>query len=161
MPMPDRADAPDRFERAILDALQDDARLSVQDLAQRIGLSTSPTWRRLKSLEERGIIRGYVALVDAAALGHGQCVFAHVTLAKHDREGVAEFERVIGCRDEVLECFSTTGQADYLLRVVVRDAQHYERFLQEAVFSCPAVQQIHSNFSLREVKFTVKVPTGA
>ncbi|GJD47323.1 DNA-binding transcriptional activator DecR [Methylobacterium crusticola] len=156
--MPQGGETLDRFERAILDALQDDARLSVQDLSQRIGLSTSPTWRRLKALEERGVIRGYVALADPAALGFGQCVFAHVTLIKHDRDGVADFERSISRRPEVLECFSTTGQADYLLRVVVRDAQHYERFLQEAVFSCPAVQQIHSNFALREVKFSVKVP---
>jgi Lrp/AsnC family transcriptional regulator len=148
----------DRHERAILDALQDEARLTIQDLAQRIGLSTSPTWRRLKSLEERGIIRGYVALVDAQGVGQGQCVFAHVTLAKHERAGVEAFEALMAERPEVLECFSTTGQADYLLRIIVRDAQAYERFLREAVFTCPAVQQIHSNFALREVKFTTKVP---
>ncbi|MEH3144437.1 MAG: Lrp/AsnC family transcriptional regulator [Methylobacterium frigidaeris] len=159
--MPRSSDGLDRYERAILDALQDDARLSVQDLSQRIGLSTSPTWRRLKALEERGVLRGYVALADPAALGYGQCVFAHVTLTKHDRAGVEAFERMIRLRDEVLECFSTTGDADYLLRVIVHDAAHYERFLRDAVFSCPAVQHIHSNFALREVKFSVKVPTGS
>lgn len=156
--MPGIADDLDRFERAILDALQSEARLSVQDLAQRIGLSASPTWRRLKALEARGTIRGYVALVDAAQVGYGQCVFAHVTLSKHNRAAFEEFERSISLRREVMECFSTTGDADYLLRVVVRDAQDYERFLQEAIFSCPAVQHIHSNFALREIKYTTKVP---
>ncbi len=148
----------DRYERAILGALQEDARLSIQDLATRIGLSTSPTWRRVRGLEARGVIRGYVAMVDAGQLERGQCVFAHVTLAKHDRSGVEAFEAAILAREEVLECFSTTGEADYLLRVIVRDAADYERFLREAVFSCPAVQQIHSNFALREVKFTTRVP---
>lgn len=154
--MPEALDA---HERAIVAALQEDARLSLSELAARVGLSTSPTWRRLKALEARGVIRGYVALVDAARLGQGQCVFAHVTLIKHDRAGVADFERIVGRRPEVLECFSMTGQADYLLRVIVEDAAAYERFLQEAIFTCPAVQHIHSTFALREVKFTTRVPT--
>lgn len=151
----------DKHERAILEALQEDARLSIQDLSQRIGLSTSPTWRRVKALEAEGVIRGYVALVDPAMVGSGQCVFAHVTLIKHDRSGVEAFERIVLSRPEVMECFSTTGQADYLLRIVVEDARAYERFLQEAVFACPAVQHIHSNFALREIKFTTRVPAGA
>lgn len=158
--MPKAGNELDRYERAILDALQSDARLSVQDLSDRVGLSPSPVWRRIKSLERRGILRGYVALVDSTRLGVGQCVFAHITLAQHDRKAVDEFEKSIGRRPEVLECFSTTGDADYLLRVLVKDAQHYERFLREAVFSCPAVQHIHSNFALREVKFSVKVPVS-
>src|SRR5665213_2667253 len=121
---------PDSFETAILAALQADARLSVQELAERIGLSTSPTWRRLKSLEQRGFIRDYVARLDAARLGYTETVFANVTLVKHDREQIEAFERAILDRPEVLEFYSMTGTADYLIRTVVRSTQEYEAFLK-------------------------------
>ena len=148
----------DEFERRILRALQEDGRLSMQDLADRIGLSVSPTWRRVKSLEERGIITRYVALLEPEKAGVPECVFAHVTLTKHDRAGIAEFERAIVDRPEVLECFATTGDADYLLRVVVPNTRAYERFLEEAIFTRPVVQHVRSNFALRAVKFTVALP---
>ena len=148
----------DEFERRILRALQEDGRLSMQDLADRIGLSVSPTWRRVKSLEERGIITRYVALLEPEKAGVPECVFAHVTLTKHDRAGIAEFERAIVDRPEVLECFATTGDADYLLRVVVPNTRAYERFLEEAIFARPVVQHVRSNFALRAVKFTVALP---
>ncbi len=148
----------DEFERRILRALQEDGRLSMQELADRIGLSVSPTWRRVKSLEERGIITRYAALLDPEKAGVPECVFAHVTLTKHDRAGIAEFERAIVDRPEVLECFATTGDADYLLRVVVPNTRAYERFLEEAIFARPVVQHVRSNFALRAVKFTVALP---
>lgn len=148
----------DDFEKRILRALQEDGRLSMQELADRIGLSVSPTWRRVKSLEERGIIRRYAALLDPEKAGVPECVFAHVTLTKHDRAGIAEFERAIVDRPEVLECFATTGDADYLLRVVVPNTRAYERFLEEAIFTRPVIQHVRSNFALRAVKFTVALP---
>jgi Lrp/AsnC family leucine-responsive transcriptional regulator len=148
----------DGFERRILRALQEDGRLSMQELADRIGLSVSPTWRRVRSLEERGIITRYAALLDPEKAGVPECVFAHVTLTKHDRAGIAEFERAIVDRPEVLECFATTGDADYLLRVVVPNTRAYERFLEEAIFARPVVQHVRSNFALRAVKFTVALP---
>lgn len=151
----------DAFERRILEALQEDGRLSVQDLAEKAGLSASPTWRRLRALEERGVIRRYVALLDPEAAGVPECVFAHVTLAKHDRAGIAEFEAAIRTRPEVMECYATTGDADYLLRVVVPNTRAYERFLEEAIFARPVVQHVRSNFALREVKFTVALPLPA
>ncbi|MBV9076395.1 MAG: Lrp/AsnC family transcriptional regulator [Methylobacteriaceae bacterium] len=148
----------DRHERALLRELQRDARQSVGELADTIGLSTSPTWRRLKGLEERRVIRGYVARVDEAALGYGQTVFANVTLAKHDRAEMQAFEQALIERPEVLEFFSMTGSFDYLLRVVVGSTADYERFLQEVVFTSPAVQHVSSNFALRELKHTTAVP---
>lgn len=148
----------DRFERNILRAVQEDGRLSVNGLAERIGLSSSPAWRRLRALEERGVIRRYVALLDPALAGVPQCVFAHVTLSKHDRAAIAEFEAGILSRPEVLECFATTGEADYLLRVMVADTPAFERFLQEAVFSRSVVQHVRSNFALRQVKFETALP---
>ncbi|HWK94523.1 MAG TPA: Lrp/AsnC family transcriptional regulator [Pseudolabrys sp.] len=148
----------DHQEKAILAKLQADARISVQELSEAVGLSTSPTWRRVKSLEERGIINGYVALLDAEKLGYTQCVIAHVTLSKHEKAGIEEFERSVSQRPEVMEFLAMTGDADYLLRVLVRDTKQYEAFLQEAVFTCASVQHIRSNFALRQIKFTVNMP---
>lgn len=148
----------DAHDRAIVTALQENGRYTVQELAARIGLSTSPTWRRLKALEERGVITGYVARVDAASLGYHDTVFAHVTLTKHNRAGIDAFEKAMLERPEVLDVYSMTGDADYLVRVVARSTREYERFLNEAVFSNVAVQQIKSNFALREIKSTVAIP---
>jgi Lrp/AsnC family transcriptional regulator, leucine-responsive regulatory protein len=156
--IPSEAEQLDAFERKILRALQEDARLGMQELAEKIGLSVSPTWRRVKSLEERGFITRYAALLDPEKTGVPECIFAHVTLIKHDRAGIAEFEQAIVGRPEVLECFATTGDADYLLRVVVPNTRAYERFLEEAIFTRPVVQHVRSNFALRQVKFTVSLP---
>lgn len=143
----------DDFERRILRALQADGRLSVNELSERIGLSASPTWRRVRALEERGVIRRYVALLDPVRAGVPQCVFTHVTLARHDRAALAEFEEAVMNRPEVLECYATTGDADYLLRVMVPDTAAFERFLQETIFTRSAVQHVRSNFALRQVKY--------
>ena len=116
----------DEFERRILLAVQDNGRLSVNDLAERIGLSSSPTWRRLRALEERGVIRRYVALLDPALAGVPQCVFTHITLVKHDRAAIVAFETAMLARQEVLECFATTGDADYLLRIMVADTAAFD-----------------------------------
>lgn len=153
-------EALDEFEKRILRALQRDGRLSTQELAEEVGLSASPCWRRVKALEQRGYIRRYAALLDEVKLGVGQTVFAHVTLVKHDREGMADFERMAAARPEVMECYSMTGQADYILKVAVADVQAYERFLQEAVFRLPAVSHVHSNFALRPVKYEVAYPVA-
>lgn len=151
----------DSYDRAIVAALQENGRYTVQELAARIGLSTSPTWRRLKALEQRGVIKNYVARVDAAQLGYHDTVFAHVTLSKHNLDAIDTFERAMMDRPEVLDVYSMTGDADYLMRVVARSTLDYERFLKEAVFSNAAVQQIKSHFALREIKSTVAVPVAA
>jgi Lrp/AsnC family transcriptional regulator len=158
MPSDDDIGPLDRYELAILAILQRDARASVQEIADQIGLSASPTWRRVRSLEERGYIDNYVAVLNAEKLGYKQCFFAHVTLSKHDRSAIQQFEQTIERRSEVLECFAMTGDADYLLRVIVRETPDYELFLQEAVYSCPAVQSVRSDFALRKMKFTLRVP---
>ena len=150
----------DSYERAMLVALQENGRYTVQELAARIGLSTSPTWRRLKSLEQRGVIKDYVARIDASRIGYHDTVFAHVTLSQHNRAGIGAFEETMLRRPEVLDVYSMTGDADYLMRVVARSTREYEHFLKEAVFTSPAVQQIKSNFALREIKSTVAIPVG-
>jgi Lrp/AsnC family leucine-responsive transcriptional regulator len=148
----------DVYERRILKALQEDGRLSVQQIAEQIGLSSSPTWRRIRSLEERGVIRRYVALLDPRRAGVAQCVFAHVTLVRHDAAAIASFEQSIAARPEVLECFAISGDSDYILRVAVPDTTAFELFLREALFGCAVVQQVRSAFALRTVKFETALP---
>jgi len=142
----------DEFERRILIALQQDGRLSNQDLADRVGLSASPCWRRVRSLEERGIIRRYAALVDPQAVGLSESVFAAITLRRHTETEVDDFEAAVRQRPEVLECFAITGDADYLLRIVVPSMAAYHRFLHDVLFRLPGVAQVKSSVTLREVK---------
>lgn len=148
----------DRYEKAILSELQDDARLTNQELADRIGLSASPCWRRVKALEESGVIRRYTAILDPQMLGVGECVFAHVTLERHVEGVIERFESMIRHRPEVLECFATTGDSDYLLRIVVPSTQAYGQFLEQHVFTIPGVGQVRSNVSLRAIKYDTRLP---
>ncbi len=148
----------EKFERRILVELQADGRLTNQELASRIGLSPSACWRRVKSLEERGVIRRYTALVSPTKVGVGECVFAHITLEKHTLELTENFVRSVLSRSEVLECYSTTGDADYLLRVVVPDVGAYDAFLKDFIFRLPGIAQVRSNFALREIKYETTIP---
>ncbi|WP_040476078.1 Lrp/AsnC family transcriptional regulator [Paramagnetospirillum caucaseum] len=148
----------DSFEKAILSALQQDARLTTQELAEKIGLSGTPCWRRTKALEEAGIIRQYVALLDPRKIGLGECVFLHVTLRGHANGEGEVFEKAVCALPEVLECHATMGEADYLLRVAIPSIQGYGEFLQRHIFGIPGVAQIRSNASLRQVKSETALP---
>ena len=150
----------DAIDRRILDRLQKDGRLSNAELAEQVGLSASPCWRRVKALEEAGVIKGYAAQVDARAVGLSVNVFMSVSLSTQVEKALQAFERAAAARPEVMECYLMTGDADYLMRVVARSTLDYERFLKEAVFSNAAVQQIKSHFALREIKSIVAVPVG-
>lgn len=151
----------DEFERRILIALQQDGRLSNQDLADRVGLSASPCWRRVKALEERGIIRRYAALIDPQAVGLTESVFAAITLRRHAESEVDDFEAAVRQRAEVLECFAITGDADYLLRITVPSMAAYHRFLHDVLFRLPGVAQVKSSVALREVKCDTALPIAA
>lgn len=148
----------DTHSLRILRALQADGRRALQDIAADIGLSTTPCWRRLKALEERGYIRRYTALLDRERLGYALCVFAQVTLQRTTRNAVKEFETAMQACREVVECYSATGDADYVIKVLVRDTKHYDQFLMERIFSVPAVAHIRSSITLREVKNDSAVP---
>jgi Lrp/AsnC family transcriptional regulator, leucine-responsive regulatory protein len=151
----------DRYERRILEILQNDARLTNQELAQQVGLSPSACWRRVKALEEAGVILRYAAILDPKKAGVGECVFAHVSLARHSRELSEAFAALMLARPEVLECFFTTGDADVLLRVAIPSVSAYDAFLENVVFTAPGVSQVHSNFSLRQIKFETSLPLPA
>ncbi len=150
----------DEASRAILAALQGNARLSVAELAAEVGLSNTPCWRRQKDLEETGVIRRYVALIDRSAIGLNVCLFAHVTLARHEEGVVAQFERAIRELPEVLECYELTGGADYLIKIVVPEISAYHEFLHNVLLRMPGVATFNTSVALREVKYEVALPLG-
>jgi len=149
----------DGIDRHILESLQRDGRLSNADLAEKVGLSASPCWRRVKALEEGRVIKGYVALVDAKAVGLPVSVFMSVSLTTQVQSALQRFEKAVQQRPEVMECYLMTGDSDYLLRVVVPDLEAYERFVMDFT-RIAGVGQIRSSFALRPVKQGTALPMG-
>jgi len=145
-------------EIRILSELQRNGRLTNQELAERVGLSPSPCWRRVRNLEEAGYIRRYAALLDPEKVGVAESVFCHVTLERHSEGAVERFESEVMRHPEILECYAMTGEADYLLRVVVGEVRSYDRFLQEFIFRLPGVAHVKSHFALREIKYDTALP---
>ena len=142
----------DRYDRKLLTLLQQDGRISNQDLAERIGLSPSPCLRRVRALEESGLISGYHAQLDAKKLGLSLMALIHISMDRHTPERFANFEARVSALPEVLECLLITGQdADYQLKVVVRDMDAYQAFLLEQITRIEGVSGVHSSFVLRRV----------
>lgn len=157
--MPDSGPATlDEIDRQILEILQEDASLSSAQLAERVGLSASPCWRRIQRLEKAGLIRKRVALLDAQALGLGIVVFASVRLSAHGRQALPEFEAAVERYPEVMECYTVSGGQDYLLRVATRDIHAYEIFLREQLLQLPSVAEVHSRIAITQVKYTTAMP---
>ncbi len=149
----------DRFDRHILELLQQDGRLSNQELADRIGLSPSPCLRRVRALEERGFIAGYRAIVDARKLGLSIMALVHIALDRHTPERFASFEAKVRALPEVLECLLITGQeADYQLKVVVRDMDAYQELLLSKITRIEGVTGVHTSFVLRRVVERTSLP---
>jgi DNA-binding Lrp family transcriptional regulator len=148
----------DRYERAILTTLQSHGRISNRDLAQKVGLSPSPCWRRLRELEERGIIRGYSALLDTEQLGFTLRAFAHISLENHHPETVAQFDDAVSGWPEILECYMTSGDYDYMLKIVVTDMDAFETFLTTRLLQVPAIRAVNTSFVLRPKKYTTALP---
>ncbi len=150
----------DRLDLRILNALQRDGRISNQNLAEKVGISTAACWRRVKALEENGVIEGYAALLSRPKLGLDLCAFVHVTLARQVSENTTPFEEAIMARPEVMECFATTGDADFILRVVTASIDSLDRFLADFLFVLPQISQVRSNIALRELKLETALPLG-
>ncbi len=148
----------DAIDRRILEHLQDNARISNVDLAARVGISASPCWRRVRELEESGVISDYVTLIDAASVGLTVSVFVNVSLEKQVERQLEVFQNAIRDRPEVLECYLMTGEADFLLRVVVPDLMAYERFLMDHLTRVPGIASIKSSFALKQVKYRTALP---
>jgi len=148
----------DEADRRILRLLQQDAGLAVQSVADAVGLSLSPCWRRIKRLKEAGAITGQVTLVDPKAVGLALTALANVSLSDHQDATVAAFEQAVESWPEVLEVHAVTGDRDYFLRIAVPDMEAYERFLSAKLLKEPCVASVTSRFSLRRVKYTTALP---
>ena len=148
----------DATDRRILEVIQEEARISNSELADRIGLSPSPCWRRVRTLEDNGVIERYVTLVNAQAVGLPITVFATVALEKQVESALESFERAVMERPEVMECNLMTGEFDYLLRVVVPDLAAYERFLMDHLTRIKGIASIKSSFSLKQVSYKTALP---
>lgn len=156
--MSDAATALEEPDRRILRVLQADGRISNQELAERVGMSASACWRRVRALEEAGMIRGYAALVDPARTGLGFHAMVHVMLTRHDHRHVDTFIAEVSRRPEVLDCFATTGEADYHLRVLCRDLDAYNQFLEGFLFRLPGIANVRTNLVLKGIKHGGAVP---
>lgn len=145
-------------DRRLLRILQANARISNQELAEQAGMSASACWRRVRALEEAGAIRRYAAILDAAKAGRKFHAIAHVMLTRHDHSHVDTFIAEVRRRPEVLDCFATTGEADYHLRVVCEDLDAYNRFLEGFLFRLPGIANVRTNLVLKDIKQETAVP---
>ena len=148
----------DRYEKRILALLQQDASLSTAAIAEQVGLSSSPCWRRIDRLEREGFIKRKVALVDRRKVGLNAHVFAQVKLNAHGRAHLDEFAEAIRAFPEVLECYVLMGSVDFLIRIVATDIEAYERFFFNRLSQLPGVQEVNSTVALSEIKATTALP---
>jgi len=148
----------DRHDVLLLSELQRDSRQTVQQLAAAVGLSSTPCWKRVKEMETAGIIRGYTALVDREKVGLTLAVLAEVNLTRHNEDDVRRFEQAVAAAPQIVSCYATTGQADYVLKVLVPDIKSYEGFLHDVAFKLPGVTHVRSSVVLKEVKAETRLP---
>ncbi len=148
----------DNTDRKILTLMQDDASLSVAQIAEEVSLSQPPCWRRIKKLEAEGYINRRVTLLDRKKLGMNVVVYTEVKLSANGRQAVGTFEDAIRSFPEVTECYVMLGRSDFLLRIVAKDVDDYERFFRDHLSQIPGVQDITSAVALSEVKYTTEIP---
>lgn len=148
----------DEKDRQLLKHLQGDARLTNTELARRVELSPPGLQRRLRKLEDSGVIEQYVTLLDREAVGFDMLCFVQVTLLRHEPESIQRFKEIVQDMSEVLECHHITGEFDYLLKVIVRNREHLEKFLVEKLTPVPGMDKIRTSLVLREIKTTTNLP---
>ncbi|MDX3909754.1 MAG: Lrp/AsnC family transcriptional regulator [Sphingobium sp.] len=148
----------DAMDRKILTLMQKDASLTVAQIAESVGLSQSPCWRRIQRMRKEGIILGQVTLLDRQSVGLNAQIFAQVRLNGKGRENIEEFSRAIQGFDEVLDCYVTLGATDFILRIVASDINAYERFFFDKLSRVPGIQEINSMVALSEIKSTTALP---
>jgi Lrp/AsnC family transcriptional regulator, leucine-responsive regulatory protein len=148
----------DQIDFRILQELQNDGSLSNVELARRVHLSASPCLNRVRALESAGVIQGYVAIANPAALGLGLNVFINISLKTQSKESLAHFEQRISEHDEVMECYLMTGDSDYLIRVAVANIAALEKFILEQLTPIPGIEKIRSGFALKQVRYKTALP---
>lgn len=142
----------DRIDKAILAALQENARMSLNEIGALVGLTSSPCWTRIKRLEDSGVIEGYAVRVNPAKIGFADTVIVQVTLDSHSDDALAEFGRALESIPEVLEAFLVSGDYDYYIRIAVSDTRDYERLLREQLYKIRGIRHTKSSFVLRQLK---------
>jgi Lrp/AsnC family transcriptional regulator len=147
-----------RQDVQILKLLQSDATASTASIAEQINVSQSPCWRRINRLEQEGLIKGKVALLDREALGMEVVVFATVNLTSTGRQNLLEFEQDIVRHPEVVECYTMTGIWDYMLKIITRDIRHYEEFVRNTLTTSPSIRELHSHMAVTEIKNITQLP---
>jgi Lrp/AsnC family transcriptional regulator, leucine-responsive regulatory protein len=148
----------DRHDVLLLTELQRDSRQTVQQLAAAAGLSSTPCWKRIKEMEKSGVIRGYGAFIDREKVGLALCVLAEVNLSRHSEDDVRRFEEAVAACPQIVSCYATTGQADYVIKVLVPEIKSYEAFLHETIFKLAGVTHVRSSVVLKEVKAETRLP---
>lgn len=156
--MPDQALT--AIDARILAALQDEGRLTNQDLAERVGMSTSPCWRRVRQMEEQGLIQGYRAVLDRRRIGLGVLAFVRVKIDSHSESEAHAFERDVLQLDDVVACYSIAGDADFLLQVVSRDLDTYADFAMAVIRRLPGIEEMQTMFVLKEIKPFAGLPVA-
>lgn len=151
----------DTIDWAILGELQRDASLTIQAIGERAGLSTNPCWRRIRRMEDAGVIERRVALLDPVAAGLPTTVFVAIRTTRHDPEWLSAFASGIAAIPEILECHRMAGEVDYLLKIVVRDIAHYDRIYQRLIAAVPGLSDVSSTFSMEAMKATTALPRPA
>lgn len=148
----------DDYDKRILRALQSNADYSMAELGDKVGLSHTPCWRRIKRLEQDGYIKGRVTLLDAHKLEVSVTVHAYIIIKSHDEESLNAFESAVLDVPEIVECYSTSGDKDYVLRIVTRNVDRYENLLKKTLVHLPNVASVNSTFALKQVKYTTELP---
>ena len=150
----------DRIERQVLDLLQENGRMSNVELAESIGLSESPTFRRVKNLEQRGVIERYAAVVDQRALGFTVTAFVLVNMEKQPDARIDDFHARVDAEPHIVECHAMSGSHDYIMKVVARDIDHFSELVMQGILKYPGVLHVESSFSLSEIKHSRVLPTS-
>ncbi len=148
----------DEIDRRILTCLQRDSRLSMVDLAQEVGMSASPCWRRVKALRDIGVIRADVVLVDRKRVNMGTLAYLHLSLVDHAEATIRRLEQFVQRHDRIVECATITGSDDYVIKVMARDPEDLERFLMKELLALGVVRSSTTHFVLRQTKYSTAVP---
>ena len=148
----------DQTDRRILQLLQTEAGINAAAIGERIGLSQSACWRRIQRLREEGVIKDQAVILDPEKVGLSTMVFAQVKLTSHGRSNLTDFAEAVRKYPEVLDCYVVLGSIDFLLRIVARDIEEYERFFFEKLSHLAEIQEVHSNIVLSEIKYTTQLP---
>lgn len=148
----------DDIDRKIISALQADGKITVNELAEKVGLSASPCARRVRLLEQAGVIKGYAAIIDQKKVGLPISAFASIKLERQREDALERFSKAVARWPEVVDCYLMTGQRDYLLRIVVRDLEAYEQFLNDKLTRLDGVASIETSFALKQVKRSEVLP---